>query len=91
VTPGGVVGSTGVTGLTLGGGIGLGRSGAHCVYNDSKEPVHYLMLSTMNAPDVVAYPDSGKIDVINRPPGSAGDEDELAAWFRLADQVDSRD
>jgi hypothetical protein len=39
------------------------------------------MLSTMNAPDVVAYPDSGKVGVINRPPGSAGDEDELAAWF----------
>ena len=47
--------------------------------------------STMNAPGVVAYPDSGKVGVINRPPGSAGDEDELAAWFRLEDQVDSWD
>jgi hypothetical protein len=51
--------------------------------------VRYLMLSTMNAPDVVAYPDSGKVGGINRQPGSAGDEDELAAWFRLEDQVDS--
>jgi hypothetical protein len=40
---------------------------------------------------VVPYPDSGKVGVINRPPGSAGDEDELAAWFRLEDQVDSWD
>ena len=38
-----------------------GRSGAQCSYNDSKEPVRYLTLSTMNAPDVVAYPDSGKV------------------------------
>jgi uncharacterized cupin superfamily protein len=68
-----------------------GRSGAQCAYNDSKEPVRYLTLSTMNAPDVVAYPDSGKVGVINRPPGSAGDEDELAASFRLEDQVDSWD
>jgi len=29
--------------------------------------------------------------VINRPPASAGDEDELAAWFRLEDQVGSWD
>jgi uncharacterized cupin superfamily protein len=68
-----------------------GRSGAHCVYNDTKEPVRYLMLSTMNAPDVVGYPDAGKVGVINRPPGSAGDEDELAAWFRLDDRVGSWD
>jgi hypothetical protein len=26
--------------------------------------------------------------VISRPPGSAGDDDALAAWFRLDDQVD---
>jgi uncharacterized cupin superfamily protein len=68
-----------------------GRSGAHCVYNDAKEPVRYLMLSTMNAPDVVAYPDAGKVGAINRPPGPHREEDELAAWFRLEDRVDSWD
>jgi uncharacterized cupin superfamily protein len=65
-----------------------GRRGAHQVFNETDEPVRYLMLSTMNAPDVMEYPDDGKIGVISRPPGSTGDEDELAAWFRLEDQVD---
>jgi uncharacterized cupin superfamily protein len=27
-----------------------GRPGAQCAYNDSKEPVRYLTLSTMSAP-----------------------------------------
>jgi hypothetical protein len=46
------------------------------------------MLSEMNAPEAVVYPDSNKVGILSRPPGSAGDEDELAAWFRLADEVD---
>jgi uncharacterized cupin superfamily protein len=64
-----------------------GRQGAHQVFNETDEPVRYLMLSTMNAPDVMEYPDDGKIGVISRPPGSQADEDEFAAWFRLSDQV----
>jgi uncharacterized cupin superfamily protein len=64
-----------------------GRQGAHQIFNQTEEPVRYLMVSTMNAPDVVEYPDEGKLDVISRSPGSLGDEDELAAWFRLEDQV----
>jgi hypothetical protein len=39
----------------------------------------------------VAYPDDGKIGVINRPRGPSREEDELAAWFRLEDQVGSGD
>ena len=42
----------------------------------------------MNAPEAIVYPDSGKVGVLSRPPGSAGDEQEFAAWFRLGDQVD---
>jgi hypothetical protein len=42
----------------------------------------------MNAPEAVVYPDSEKVGVLSRPPGSVGDENELAAWFRLRDQVD---
>jgi uncharacterized cupin superfamily protein len=64
-----------------------GRRGAHKVENRTDDVVRYLMLSEMNAPDVMVYPDSGKVGVISRPPGSRGDEDELAAWFRLSDQV----
>lgn len=65
-----------------------GEHGAHTVGNDTKQPVRFLMLSEMNAPDVMLYPDTGKVGVISRPPGSPGDEEELAAWFRLGDQVD---
>jgi uncharacterized cupin superfamily protein len=66
----------------------IGARGAHQVFNETDEPVRYLMLSTMNAPDVMAYPDEGRVGLISRPPGSRGDEEELAAWFRLDDQVD---
>ena len=65
-----------------------GPAGAHQVENRGDEPARYLILSEMNAPEAVVYPDSDKVGVLSRPPGSAGDEDELAAWFRLGDQVD---
>jgi uncharacterized cupin superfamily protein len=65
-----------------------GPAGAHQVENRGDELARYLILSEMNAPEAVVYPDSGKVGVLSRAPGSQGDEDELAAWFRLGDQVD---
>jgi uncharacterized cupin superfamily protein len=65
-----------------------GEAGAHQVANRGEEPARYLMVSEMNAPDAIVYPDSEKVGVLSRPPGSAGDENELAAWFRLGDEVD---
>jgi uncharacterized cupin superfamily protein len=65
-----------------------GETGAHQVENRSDEPARYLMFSEMNSPEAMVYPDSGKVGVMSRAPGSAGDEGELAAWFRLADAVD---
>jgi uncharacterized cupin superfamily protein len=65
-----------------------GPEGAHEVANRTDESVRYLLLSEMNAPEAIVYPDSGKVGVMSRPPGSRGDEDALAAWFRLADEVD---
>ena len=64
-----------------------GPAGAHQVENRGPEPARYLMFSEMNAPEAVVYPDSDKVGVLSRPPGSAGDENELAAWFRRGDQV----
>jgi uncharacterized cupin superfamily protein len=40
-----------------------GPAGAHQVRNDSDMPVRFLMLSTMIAPELVEYPDSGKLGV----------------------------
>jgi uncharacterized cupin superfamily protein len=63
----------------------VGEDGAHKVVNRSDELVRYLMLSEMNAPDVVFYPDSKKVLAISRPPGSEGDEEDLAYSFRVED------
>jgi uncharacterized cupin superfamily protein len=38
-----------------------GKAGFHQVRNANDEPIRVLMLSSMNAPDLVEYPDSGKV------------------------------
>jgi uncharacterized cupin superfamily protein len=38
-----------------------GKDGAHQVINHSEEPIRVLMLSTVIAPDVVEYLDTGKV------------------------------
>jgi uncharacterized cupin superfamily protein len=38
-----------------------GRDSAHQFINDSKAPLRFLAVSTMVLPEVVEYPDSGKI------------------------------
>lgn len=38
-----------------------GTGGAHQVSNRTEEPIRVLMLSSMIQPDIVAYPDSGKV------------------------------
>jgi uncharacterized cupin superfamily protein len=42
-----------------------GESGAHQVSNSTSAPIRVLMLSTLLAPDVVEYLDSGKIAAID--------------------------
>ena len=42
-----------------------GASGAHQVSNRTDEPVRVLMLSTMVMPEIVEYPDSGKVGTRN--------------------------
>ena len=38
-----------------------GKDGLHQVRNGTAAPIRVLMLSSMNMPDVVEYPDSGKV------------------------------
>jgi uncharacterized cupin superfamily protein len=47
-----------------------GRRGAHRIDNRTDEPVRFLVVSTMNAPEVNEYPDSGKIWVRDYAPGA---------------------
>jgi uncharacterized cupin superfamily protein len=42
-----------------------GQEGAHQVRNDTDEPLRVLMLSTLLAPDIVEYLDSGKVSVVD--------------------------
>jgi uncharacterized cupin superfamily protein len=42
-----------------------GAAGAHQLRNATDEPVRILMLSTLTAPEIVEYPDSGKLDTIS--------------------------
>jgi uncharacterized cupin superfamily protein len=62
----------------------LGESGAHQVLNRTGETVRFLAVSSHGRPDVVVYPDAGKVGVGERLPRGGG----LRAFFRHADAVD---
>ena len=65
-----------------------GEEGAHQVVNRSDEEARVLIVSEMNAPEVVIRPESGKLSALGRPPGSRGEgihraffeRDETAFW-----------
>jgi uncharacterized cupin superfamily protein len=42
-----------------------GATGAHQVRNATEEPVRILMLSTLIVPEILQYPDSGKLDTLS--------------------------
>ncbi len=53
--------------------FGTGEAGAHQVVNRGEAPVRILIVSEMNAPEVVVRPESGKISAFGRPPGAPGE------------------
>lgn len=64
-----------------------GQGGGHQILNASSATVRFLSVSTNGDPDVVLYPDSGKLGAFERNPDGSG----LGALFRLADEVDYYD
>jgi uncharacterized cupin superfamily protein len=60
-----------------------GEQGGHQLVNRSAEAVRFLAFSTSGEPDVVLYPDSGKLGAFERRPDGEG----LRAMFRLQDTV----
>lgn len=62
----------------------VGEATAHQVINTSDAPLRYIIVSTMLEPEVVKYPDSGKISASagHRPNGT------LRAIFRADTEVD---
>jgi uncharacterized cupin superfamily protein len=65
-----------------------GADGAHQVVNRSETEARVLIVSEMNAPEVVIRPESGKLSALGRPPGSRGEgihrvfheRDEVPFW-----------
>jgi uncharacterized cupin superfamily protein len=65
-----------------------GESGAHKITNTSDDVLRFLMVSTMQEPDVTVYPDSGKFGVYaGSPPGSSG-ERTLEGYYKIDERVD---
>jgi uncharacterized cupin superfamily protein len=64
-----------------------GEDGAHQLVNRTRETVRFLAFSTNGDPDIVVYPDSGKLGAFERLPQGKG----LWTMFRLADTVDYHD
>ena len=60
----------------------VGPEGAHRLDNRSDEPARVMIVSTMIAPEVSEYPDSGKIWARSFPPGGDGGDDELDVLAR---------
>jgi uncharacterized cupin superfamily protein len=50
-----------------------GEGGAHQVVNRTQQPARVLIISEMNAPDIVVRPESGKLSAFGRPPGGRGE------------------
>ena len=63
-----------------------GERGAHHVRNAGTEPVRLIIFSEMRRPEIVAYPDSGKVGLRERVPG--GPVDGMRFNFRTEDAVD---
>jgi uncharacterized cupin superfamily protein len=61
-----------------------GERGGHQLVDRTEEIVHFLAFSGSGEPDIVIYPDSGKLGAFERLPEGGG----LRKMFRIADAVD---
>lgn len=64
-----------------------GERGGHQLLNRTGQTVRFLSFSTSGEPDIVSYPDSGKLGAFERLPDGSG----LRSLFRVADEVDYYD
>jgi uncharacterized cupin superfamily protein len=63
-----------------------GPAGAHQLYNRGAEPARYVIAASHVSPELVEYPDSGKLAAMSRTPRADGQP--LWTVHRLADQAD---
>ena len=64
-----------------------GEDGGHQLMNRTSSTVRFLSFSGSGEPDIVIYPDSGKLGAFERLPAGGG----LRALFRMANTVDYHD
>ncbi len=67
----------------------VGTAGAHQIINSSNEPLRYLCFSTMVEPDILIYPDSGKVGLfVGSAPGGPKGKRTLQKYLRGDAEVD---
>ncbi|USZ73330.1 cupin domain-containing protein [Natronosalvus halobius] len=64
------------------------EAGGHRIVNEGDQPLRYLLLSTMNEPDVTVYPEMRKIGVYAGSPPGGRDERSVHGYYRLEDEVE---
>ena len=62
-----------------------GREGAHELRNESEAPVRVLIVSTMRAPDINEFPDSGEFWVRTTPPAPTRRPERLTGTSKSRD------
>lgn len=62
--------------------------GAHQVVNDAEDPLHYLVVSTMNDPDVTRYVDADALGVYEGSAPGRHDDREFTGYFSTDDAID---
>jgi uncharacterized cupin superfamily protein len=65
-----------------------GRAGAHAITNPSDSTVRIVIVSTMIAPDINEFPDSGTLWARSFAPGSVPPEDGVTAVGKVGDSLD---
>jgi uncharacterized cupin superfamily protein len=65
-----------------------GRRGAHRIDNRTHEPAQVLLVSTMLAPELNEYPDSGKVWARTYAPGGEAGADAVEVISRPAENLD---
>lgn len=64
------------------------QRGGHRIVNDGGEPLRYLVVSTMNEPDVTVYPEMETFGVfVGSPPGGR-EERSLHGYYEIDETVD---
>lgn len=65
-----------------------GPDSAHRIVNDGDDPLRFLVVSEMDHPDVLGYPDSDKVGVYTGSPPGQYDDRRETAYFPRESEVD---